>query len=564
MAQIKSSEELEKVREEILSRKDPNKPSISICTGAICLASGAGEVIDAFRAEIEKQGLKTNVDTKGTGCPGLCESGPVVVIYPEEICYVQVTPEDVPEIVSETLIGKKLIDRLLLFDSNTGEKVVHEYDIPFYKKQKRLLIGENIKIDPKSIEDYLAIGGYSALAKALKSMSPEQVIAEVKESGLRGRSGSGFPAGRKWEFCRNSEADTKYIICNCHEGDPGAFADRRVMEGNPHNILEGLIIGAYAIGAQEAYVFVGDEFPRTVENMRIAISKAEEYGFLGDNILGSGFGLTVHVSIDGGGYVLGESTALMASMEGEIGEPKVKYDHATDRGFRGKPTVLNNLQTWANVPLIIKNGADWYRKTGTENSAGTRVFSITGKIKHGGMIEVPMGMTLREVIFDVCGGIKEDKRFKAIQAGGPMGGFLPESLLDLPVDFEEMNNAGLAMGPGLVVIDEDTCIVDMVKYFLTFLANESCGKCTPCRDGLRHMLKILNNIIEGRGDKGDLKLLELLSKVQKKAALCALGQGASGPLLSTLEHFRDEYEAHIKEKHCPGGVCKALSTAKVE
>jgi NADH-quinone oxidoreductase subunit F len=560
MPRIKSPEELEKVRQEILSRRDPSKPCISICAGAGCLASGAGEVIAAFKAEIEKQGLKADVDTKGSGCPGFCERGPIVVIYPEEICYVQVTPEDVPEIISQTVVGKKVIDRLLYTDPNTGEKAVHEYEIPFYKNQMRLLIGDNIKIDPKSIDDYLAIGGYSALVKVLLTMSPEQVIAEINKSGLRGRSGSGFPAGIKWEACRKAEADTKYVICNCHEGDPGAFADRRVMEGNPHTVLEGMIIGAYAIGAHEGYIFVGDEFPLTVENTRLAIKQAEEYGLLGKNILGSGFDFTVKINIDGGGYVLGESTALMASMEGRVGEPRTKYDHATDRGLRAKPTVLNNLQTWANVPLIINHGADSYSKIGTQNSKGTRVFSLAGKINNSGMVEVPMGMTLREVIFDVGGGIREDKRFKAVQVGGPLGGFVPESLLGLQVDFDELNKAGLAMGPGLIVADENTCIVDMVKYFLTFLSNESCGKCTPCREGLRQMLKILNNITEGRGKKGDLELLEMLSAVQKSAALCALGQGASNPLLSTLKHFRDEYEAHIEEKRCPGGVCKALST----
>ncbi len=558
MPLIKSPEELEKVREEILSRRDPHKLCISVCAGASCLASGAGEVIAAFKAELEKQNINADVDTKGSGCPGFCEQGPVVVIHPEEICYLQVTPDDAGEIISQTIVGKKPVERLLYTDPDTGNKVVKMNDIPFYKNQVRHLIGNNIKIDPKSIDDYLAQGGYAALAKAMHEMSPEQVIEEVKESGLRGRSGSGFPAGRKWEFCRNSEDEHKYVICNCHEGDPGSYADRRLTEGNPHNVLEGIIIGAYAIGAQDAFVFVGDEFPQTVENMRLAIKQAEEYGFLGKDILGSGFDLTVRISIDGGGYVLGESTALMASMEGRIGEPKTKYDHATDRGLWAKPTVLNNLQTWANVPLIINNGAAWFRQTGTDGSTGTRVFSITGKIKNSGMIEVPMGMSLKEVIYDIGGGTVTDKKFKAIQVGGPLGGFVPESQLDVQVDYDQMTDAGLAMGPGLIVADESTCIVDMVKYFLTFLAHESCGKCTPCRDGIRQMLHILNNITAGRGNKGDLELLELISTVQKKAALCALGQGASDPLLSTLKHFREEYEAHIEEKRCPAGVCKAL------
>lgn len=556
MPHLKSPQDLEELRQQLQSQRDPAQPSISICTGAVCLASGADEVLAAFQTELAKEGLKTSVDTRGTGCPGLCQHGPIVVIHPEEICYVEVRPEDVPEIVSQTIIGKKVVDRLLYSDPHSGEKATHEAEIPFYKHQQRHLTADNIKIDPKSIEDYLAIGGYQAVSKAITTMSPEEVINEVKESGLRGRSGSGFPAGRKWEFCRWSQDEPKYIICNCHEGDPGAFADRRMLEGNPHNILEGMIIGAYAIGAEEGYVFVGDEFPRTVENIRLAIKEAEEYGLLGENILGSGFTLTVKVSIDGGGYVLGESTALMASMEGKVGEPRTKYDHATDRGFRARPTVLNNLQTWANVPLIINRGAAWYKSIGNGNSTGTRVFSITGNINNSGMIEVPMGMTLREVIFDIGGGIPGNKKFKALQVGGPLGGFVPESLLDLQVDFEELNKEGLAMGPGLVVTDEDTCLVDMVKYFITFLSRESCGKCTPCRDGLRHMLTILHNITEGRGKKGDLELLEMLAKVQKKAALCALGQGASDPLLSTLKHFREEYEAHIDGKSCPAGACK--------
>ncbi len=560
MPKINSPAELEELRKGILSKRDPDKPCIAICGGTGCLALGSDRVISAFEEEIEKQALKTKVDVRGTGCPGFCEKGPIVVIYPEEICYIEVTPEDVPEIVSQTVIGKKVIDRLIYADPNTGEKSVHEYEIPFYKNQMRLLISNNIKIDPKSIDDYLAIGGYSALVKVLLTMSPEQVITEVKNSGLRGRSGGGFPAGRKWEAGRNAEADTKYIICNCHEGDPGAFVDRRMMEGNPHSVLEGMIIGAYAIGANEGFIFVGDEFPLTVENTAIAIKQAEEYGLLDKNILGSGFDLTIQINIDGGGYVCGESTALMASLEGRVGEPITKYDHATERGLWAKPTVLNNLQTWANVPLIINQGADWYSNIGTKSGKGTRVFSLVGKINNSGLAEVPMGTTLREIIFDIGGGIREDKRFKAVQVGGPLGGFVPESLLDLPVDFDELSKAGLAMGPSLIVTDENTCMVDMVKYFLTFLSNESCGKCTPCRDGLRQMLKILTNISEGKGREGDIELLEAISEVQKKAALCALGQGASNPVISSIKYFRDEYEAHIKEKRCPALVCDILST----
>lgn len=563
MAKIKTPEELERVRNEILAQRDAGKPCISVCTGSGCRAFGADEVLAAFKSEIKKQGIEVDVETKEAGCPGLCEKGPVVVIYPEEICYLQVKPEDVADIVSLTIKEKKIIDRLLYVDQFTGEKAVHEYDIPFYKKQMRLVIGNNIKIDPKNIEDYIAAGGYSALGKVISSMTPEDVIEEISSSKLRGRSGSGFPVGFKWDSCRQSKGgDPKFIICNCHEGDPGAFADRRLLESTPHTILEGMIIGCYAIGAAEGYIFVGGEFIQTVENARLAIKQAEEYGFLGKNILGSGFDLTIKIYIDGGGYVLGESTALMASMEGRIGEPRTKYDHATDRGLWAKPTVLNNLQSWANVPLIINQGADSFKQIGTAESTGTRVFSIKGKVNNTGMIEVPMGMTFRELVYDIGGGIKGNKKFKALQAGGPMGGFIPESLLDIKVDYEEMKKADLAMGPGLLVIDEDTCIVKMVKFFLTFLANESCGKCTPCREGIRQMLWILNNITEGRGQKEDLELLETLSEVQKDAALCALGQGASGPLLTALKHFREEFEAHIVEKRCPGGVCEALSQDK--
>ncbi|MHB8089996.1 MAG: NADH-ubiquinone oxidoreductase-F iron-sulfur binding region domain-containing protein [Syntrophales bacterium] len=558
MPRINSPAELEEIRKGVLSKRNPDKPFLAIYDGTGCIGLGNDSVISALEKEIEKQNLQTKVDVKKTGNPEFGEKGPVVVIYPEEICYLGVTPQDVPEIISQTVVGKKVIDRLLYTDPHTGEKIVHQQEIPFYKNQLPLLIGDNNKIDPKSIDDYLALGGYSALVKALLNMSPEQVIAEIKQSNLRGRSGGGFPAGIKWEACRKAEAETKYIICNCHEGDPGAFVDRRMMEGNPHSILEGMIIGAYAIGANEGYVFVGDEFPLTVENTQTAIKQAEEYGLLGKNILGCGFDLNIRISIDGGGYVCGESTALMASMEGRVGEPITKYDHATERGLWASPTDLNNLQTWANVPLIINRGADWYGKIGTSRSKGTRVFSLAGMINNSGLVEVPMGTTFRKIVFDIGGGIPGDKKFKAVQVGGPLGGFVPESMLDLPVDFEELTKVGLTMGPGLIVTAENTCIVDMVKYFLKFLSNESCGKCTPCREGLRQMIKILNNITEGKGKKGDIALLEMIAAAQQGAALCALGKGAANPLLSSLKYFRDEYEAHIEQKRCPALVCKAL------
>ncbi len=564
MAKIKSPEGLGKFRQELVAERDPDIPCISVCSGSSCLALGADEIYAAFEAEVASQGLEAEVTMRSGGCPGLCEKGPIVVIYPQEICYLQVKPEDVAEIITTTIREKKVVERLLYSDPSTGEKAVHEYDIPFYKNQMRLVIGNNIKINSKSIDDYIAVGGYLALEKVMGGMTQDQVIEEIDKSNLRGRSGSGFPVGFKWESCQKSTGgEPKYVICNCHEGDPGAFADRRLLEATPHTVLEGMIIGCYAIGAAVGYIFVGDEFPLTVENARLAIRQAEEYGFLGKNILGSGYDLTIEVYIDGGGYVLGESTALMASMEGKIGEPRTKYDHGTDRGLWAKPTVLNNLQSWANVPYIINHGAEAWKAIGTEESTGTRVFSLKGKVNNTGMIEVPMGMTFRELIYDVGGGIKGDRKFKALEAGGPMGGFIPESLLDTRIDYEEMKKVNLAMGPGLLVIDEDTCIVDMVKFFLTFLANESCGKCTPCREGLKQMLFILNKITDGQGQMDDLELLEAIASLQQDAALCALGQGAAGPLLTTLKHFREEYEAHIVEKRCPAGVCKALSQDKI-
>jgi len=557
MSKLNSPAELEDLRKSILSKRDTAKTCIAICSGTGCNGLDNRQVIEAFQKETVKQVLKGTVNIRETGCLGLCEKGPTVIIYPEGICYVEVKPEDVPEIVSQTVVDKKVIERLVYTDIDSGEKAVHEHEIPFYKNQMRLLTGNSSEIDPRNIEDYMAAGGYSALTKVLLNMSPEQVITEIKDSNLRGRSGGGFPAGRKWEAGRIAEGDTKYIICNCHEGDPGAFVDRRIMEGNPHIILEGMIIGAYAIGATEGFIFVGDEFPLTVENTEVAIRQAEEYGLLGENILGSGLNLSIKINIDGGGYVCGESTALMASMEGRVGEPRTKYDHATERGLWAKPTILNNLQTWANVPLIINQGAGNYSKIGTENSKGTRVFSLVGKIKNVGLVEVPMGTTLREIIYDIGGGIKGNKNFKAVQVGGPLGAFVPENLLDMPVDFDEMADAGFSPGPSLIVLDEDSCVLDIIKYYLAFLYDESCGKCTPCREGIRQMLKIVTRITEGNGKEGDFELLELLSEVQKDAALCALGQGASGPFLSGISHFRDGFEAHIKEGRCPAGLCKA-------
>ncbi len=559
MARINSPEELEKVRQYILSQRDPNTPCISICAGAGCIASGAGEVIAAFKAEIEKQGLKSDVNTKETGCPGFCERGPVVVIYPEEICYLQVKPEDVSEIVSQTIKEKKIVDRLVYADPTTGEKATLESDIPFYRDQERNIIGSNIKIDPKSIDDYLAIGGYSALSKVLSQMTPEQVLEEVKKSKLRGRGGGGFPAGSKWEGSRNAPGEIKYVIVNADEGDPGAFMDRALLEGNPHSILEGLTIGAYTIGAHEGFIYVRQEYPLAVRNVTLAIKQAEEYGFLGKNILGSGFDFTVTVHQGAGAFVCGESTALMTALEGRAGEPRPKYVRSNVVGLWGRPSVLNNVETWANVPLIINKGADWFTQFGTEGSKGTKIFSLVGKINNTGLVEVPMGITLRDIIYKIGGGIPGGKKFKAVQTGGPSGGCIPEHLLDLPVGFDELTKAGSMMGSGgMIVLDEDTCMPDVARYFLEFLTDESCGKCVPCREGMRQMLKILTNITQGKGKEGDIELLEELSETAQEAALCALGKSSPNPFLSTLKYFRDEYEAHVKQKRCPALSCKEL------
>ncbi len=559
MARLNSPEELEKFRQEILSKRDPNKPCISICAGAGCVASGADEVITAFEAEIEKQGLKTDVDTKGTGCPGFCERGPVVVIYPEEICYLQVTPGDVPEIVSQTIKEKKVVDRLLYVDKATGEKATHESDIPFYKYQERNIICNNIKIDSKSIDDYLTLDGYSALAKVLFQMTGEEVVEEVKKSNLRGMGGGGFPAGRKWEGSRNAPEPVKYVIVNADEGDPGAFMDRALLEGNPHSILEGLIIGGYAIGSHEGYIYVRQEYPLAVENINLAIKQAEAYGFLGENILGSGFDFKVFVHQGAGAFVCGESTALMTALEGRVGEPRPKYIRSNIKGLWNKPSVLNNVETWANVPFIINKGADWFTQFGTEGSKGTKIFSLVGKITNTGLVEVPMGITLKDIIYKIGGGIPGGKEFKAVQTGGPSGGCIPGEQLDLEVGFDELTKAGSMMGSGgMIVMDEDTCMVDVARYFINFLTDESCGKCVPCREGLRQMHRILTNITEGKGKEGDIEVLEELSETVVEASLCALGKSAPNPFLSTLRYFRDEYEAHIKEKRCPALYCKEL------
>jgi NADH-quinone oxidoreductase subunit F len=550
---------LDEFRKRLQSQRDPQKPCITLCSGSACHATGSGEVAARLEAEIQQQGLGDAVDIRRTGCHGFCEKGPIIVIHPEEICYFQIEPEDVPEIISQTIMEKKVIERLLYTDPDTKETIVHESEIPFYKNQTRIVFGSNGSIDPKRIDDYLAIDGYSALAKVLCEMAPGQVLEEIKKANLRGRGGGGFPAGRKWEGSRDAPDEPKYVIVNADEGDPGAYMDRSLLEGNPHCVLEGLTIGAFAIGAHEGYIYVRQEYPLAVENVNTAIRQAEEYGFLGKNILGSGFDFIVKVHRGAGAFVCGESTALMTALEGRVGEPRPKYIRSNIKGLWGKPSVLNNVETWANVPLIINRGADWFTQLGTEKSKGTKIFSLVGKITNTGLVEVPMGMPLKDIIYKIGGGIPGGKRFKAVQTGGPSGGCIPEALLDLPVGFDELTQAGSMMGSGgMIVMDEDTCLVDVARYFIAFLTDESCGKCAPCREGLRQMLKILTNITEGRGQEGDIELLQDLSEVAKEASLCALGTSAPNPFLSTVRYFRGEYEAHIKEKRCPALSCKTL------
>jgi NADH-quinone oxidoreductase subunit F len=556
---LESAAELETLRQSILGKRDPSRTCISVCGGTGCRASGAEAVVDAFIDEIERQELQINVELKQTGCHGFCEQGPVVVIRPKRISYRHVKPKDVPEIISETVLQGNIIERLLYVDPVTNEKIVYEPDAPFYKKQTRTIFGANGEIDPTNVEDYIATGGYSALSKALFHMSPEEIVEEVKRSGLRGRGGAGFLAGRKWQLCRDAKGDTKYVICNADEGDPGAYQDRSLLEGNPHTVLEGMIIGAYAIGSHKGYIYVRNEYPLAVKHAEIAIKQAMNYGLLGEDILGSGFDFTVSINRGGGAFVCGEETGLIASLEGRIGEPRQRPPYPAIRGLWDQPTNINNVKTWANVPLIVNKGADWYSEVGTAGSKGTMIFSLVGKINNTGLAEVPMGITLREMIYDIGGGVPNGKRFKAVQTGGPSGGCIPDQYLDTPVDFDELTKLGSMIGSGgMIVMDEDTCMVDVARYFIEFLKGESCGKCVPCREGLTRMSEVLNRITKGKGKQEDLDTLEDLAETLSDGALCALGRTAANPVLSTLHYFRDEYTAHIDKKKCPAGVCREL------
>ena len=547
----------------------PKKKFVTICAGTGCRASGSLKVKEALEAELKKQNMDVDVlmhmDVLATGCLGFCEKGPMMVIHPDKYFYQHVKAEDVHEIVSKTLAKGEVISRLLYRHPETQKTLYREDDLPFYKKQNRVVFGQNGMLDPSRIEDYLAIDGYQALGKALSEMTPEGVITEVKKAGLRGRGGGGFHAAVKWEGVRRAQGDPKYVIANGDEGDPGAYMDRSLMEGNPHGVIEGMIIGAYAVGAHEGYIYVRNEYPLAVTHLTIAIDAARKMGFLGENILGTDFSFDIHINKGAGAFVCGESSALFASIEGRAGEPRAKYVHAVEKGLYDKPTVLNNVETWANVPLIINKGADWYASIGTEGSKGTKIFSLVGKINNTGLIEVPMGTTLYEIIYDMGGGITNGRKFKAVQTGGPSGGCIPESLLDIPVDFDKLYEVGSMMGSGgMIVMDDQSCMVDVARYFLDFLKEESCGKCVPCREGIRRMSDILEDICAGKGREGDIELLETMASAIADGSLCALGGSAPNPVLSTIKYFREEYEAHIKDHRCPAGVCKALITYSID
>jgi len=565
MKKILDPRELEKFRAQILEKRDPKRPCIAVTSGTSAKAYGSEKLVEAFRTALKAHRLSRKIDLRVTGGQGFDEREPLVIIHPRNILYQRVDPKDAEEIVTETIQKDKIIERLLFVDPKTGEKILNRDDIPFYKGQMPIIFGDNGKIDPTNIEDYLAIGGYFALVKVLTEKTPEGVIDIIKRSGLRGRGGGGFPTGMKWESCRNAPGEKRYVVCNADEGDPGAYMDRGLLEGNPHRVLEGMMIGAFAIGSDEGYLYVRYEYPLANEHIQIAIKQLRQYGLLGENILGTGFTFDLKVSRGGGAFVCGESTALMASIEGNAGEPRAKHIHTVESGLWDKPTNLNNVETWANVPLIIHKGVDWYTGIGTENSKGTKIFSLVGKVNNTGLVEVPMGMTIKEIVDDIGGGIPENGTLKAVQTGGPSGGCIPASLIDISVDFDKLTEVGSMMGSGgMIVMDDKTCMVDIARYFLNFLKDESCGKCTTCRDGIRRMYEVVDAITRGKGKEGDIELLEELSWVISEASLCALGSTAPNPVLSTIRYFRDEYEAHIRDKKCPAGVCKALITYSID
>jgi len=566
MERLKSIDELKRLREDLKRETfDPARPRVRVCCGTACVASGSKKIIEGFRQEASKAGV--DLEIVKTGCQGFCQRGPVLSVEPANIFYQRTRPSDVPSILNYTILGNTPYRMALYRDSFLTEPVPVIEDIPYYRKQLRIALRNNGRIDPRNIDHYIAVGGYSALEKALSSMSPDDVLEEVKRANLRGRGGAGFPAGRKWEHTKKAPGRIKLVLANGDEGDPGAFMDRAIMEGDPHSLLEGMMLCAYAIGARHGIIYVRHEYPLAVENLRIAIRQAEELGLLGTNILGTDFSFTMDIREGAGAFVCGESTALVASVEGERGFPRPRPPRLSEPGGGpwGYPSNLNNIETYACVPPIIERGADWFLSIGTKNSPGTKVFALTGKVRNTGLVEVPMGITLREIIFDIGGGIIGGKKFKAVQTGGPSGGCIPEQFLDMPVDFDSLSSVGSMMGSGgMVVMDEDTCMVDVARFFLSFTQSESCGKCPPCRIGTYQMLEILNRITSGRGEHGDIERLEDLGRKIIKGSLCGLGNSAPNPVLTTIKYFREEYEEHIYDKYCRAKVCSGLGLFRIE
>ena len=564
-------EDLIKVRKVIaeegkkLAEKTGYRKQILVCGGTGCTSSGSKKVIAALETELAKHGLEKEVLVVKTGCFGLCALGPIMIVYPEGAFYAQATPEGVARVVEEHIKNGNVVTDLLYQETvHEDGSIISLSETAFYKKQLRIALRNCGVIDPENIKEYIATDGYQALAKVLTSMSQDDVINVLLASGLRGRGGAGFPTGRKWAFAKASQSDVKYVGCNADEGDPGAFMDRSILEGDPHAVIEAMTIAGYTIGAQRGYVYVRAEYPIAVQRLQIALNQAREYGFLGENILGSGFSFDIEIRLGAGAFVCGEETALLTSIEGNRGEPRPRPPFPAVKGLFGKPTVLNNVETYANIPQIIRNGAEWYSSIGTETSKGTKVFALGGKITNVGLVEIPMGTTLREIVEEIGGGIPNGKKFKAAQTGGPSGGCIPACHIDTPIDYESLAALGSMMGSGgLIVMDEDTCMVDIAKFYLNFTMDESCGKCTPCRIGTRRLLQFLEKITSGEGEPEDLDKIEALANHMKSSSLCALGQSAPNPVLSTIMYFKDEYLAHIEDKHCPAGVCKDLTQYEI-
>jgi NADH:ubiquinone oxidoreductase subunit F (NADH-binding)/(2Fe-2S) ferredoxin len=564
MMKLRDLAGLEKYKGSVLERHDAGRRWISLCVGTGCIATGADRVAAALRRELDRCNLK-NIQVKQTGCPGFCERGPLMVIHPQGILYQNVRPDSVADIVHKTIKGGEVIPELVYTDPSTDRRVELEKDIPFYSRQKRLILGNNPLVDPTDIDDYFAIGGYAALGRVLGGMTPVQVIDEIKRAGLRGRGGAGFPTGVKWETTRKARGQIKYVVCNADEGDPGAFMNRSVLEGNPHSVLEGMMIGAYAIGAREGYIYVRNEYPLAVKNATLAVQQARDLGLLGTNILGTRFDFDISIVRGAGAFVCGEETALMASIEGKKGVPRQRPPFPSEEGLWGRPTNINNVETWANVPLIINKGAGWYSEIGSPSSKGTKIFALVGKIRNTGLVEVPLGTKLSDIIYGIGGGIPDGRKLKAVQCGGPSGGMISAQNIDVAVDYEGLKKYGAMMGSGgLVVMDDSTCMVDIAKYFLKFLLEESCGKCTTCREGIERMHELVTKITEGKATIEDLGLLEELATVVRDTTMCGLGNTSPNPVLTTLRYFKPEYEAHILEKRCPAGVCKALITYSID